>query len=94
MNAISVRKENNRYVATIAGREGEAELVFSRRAPGVVSADHAEAPMHLRGTGAALALVEAMVQDARANGFRILPRCPYVAWQAQRHPEWADVMAG
>ena len=38
-------------------------------------------------------LVEAMIADARANGFRIKPDCSYVAAAFQKHPEWADLRA-
>ena len=64
----------------------------TRRGEGRISADHTGAPESLRGTGAAAALVRHMVEDARANGFRILPLCPYVRAQYKRNPDWADVM--
>jgi predicted GNAT family acetyltransferase len=44
------------------------------------------------GRGVAKALVEFMVADARASGFRIVPLCPFVRKQAARHPEWADLL--
>ena len=47
----------------------------------------------MRGTGAAMALVEHMIGDARAGGFKIVPVCPYVLAQYRKHPEWSDVMA-
>jgi len=28
-----------------------------------------------------------MIGDARANGFKIVPICPYVLAQYQKHPE-------
>jgi uncharacterized protein len=82
-----------RYVARIDGIEGEAEIVFTLRGPGLISADHTNAPESMRGTGAAAALVAHMIADARANGFKIIPVCPYVQAQYKRHSEWADVMA-
>ena len=95
--AINIEKqvsgEMGRYVARVEGAEGEAELVFTIRSATLVSADHTEAADGLRGTGAALALVEFMIGDARANGFKILPICPYVLAQFQKHPEWRDVLA-
>jgi len=81
-----------RYVARIDGIAGEAELTFTRTRQGVITADHTNAPDTMRGTGAAKALVERLVADARAGGFKIEPHCPYVKAQRQRHPEWADVM--
>jgi predicted GNAT family acetyltransferase len=84
---------HGRYVARIPGVGGEAEITFSVRGPDLISADHTGAPESMRGTGAASALVEYMIEDARRNGFRIMPICPYVRAQYRNHPEWADVMA-
>ncbi|WP_207100475.1 GNAT family N-acetyltransferase [Paracoccus shandongensis] len=84
---------HGRYVARLAGVDAEAELTFTRRGDGRVSADHTGAPEALRGTGAAGALVKAMVADARKEGFRIVPLCSYVAAQLAKHPDWADVFA-
>jgi uncharacterized protein len=95
-SAISIEKRvagtSGRYVGRIDGVDGEAELAFTVRGPSTISADHTGAPPSMRGTGAALALVERMISDARANGLKIVPLCPYVLTQYRRYPEWADVM--
>lgn len=98
MADITVTKEetdprHGRYVARVAGIDAEAELTFTRRGPDRISADHTGAPDALRGTGAAAALVDAMVADAREHGFRIVPLCSYVAARLARHPDWADAFA-
>jgi predicted GNAT family acetyltransferase len=49
-------------------------------------------PEALKGRGVGQALVEALVADARAQGFTIVPLCPFVRAQYARHPEWSDVM--
>jgi uncharacterized protein len=94
--ATSIEKRvagtSGRYVARIAGVDGEAELRFTVRGPSLISADHTEAPASMRGTRAALALVEHMIADARSSGFKIIPVCPYVLAQYKRHPEWSDVI--
>ena len=82
--------KRGRYIATVEGREGEAYIAFTHREEGVISADHTISPDSLKGSGAALALVEYLVADARARGFRIVPLCPYVRAQYRKHPEWAD----
>lgn len=79
-----------RYVARVAGVDGEAEITFTRRGPDRISADHTGAPESMRGNGAAAALVAFMVADARRSGFRIVPLCPYVRGRYAKHPEWAD----
>ena len=98
MAEVTITREDTdarhgRYVARIAGIDAEAELTFTRHGPDRVSADHTGAPEALRGTGVAAALVDAMVADARKSGFRIVPRCSYVAARFARHPEWADAFA-
>lgn len=87
-----LKETKGRYVARIPGVEGEAELTFSRAGPHLIIADHTGAPDSMRGMGAAKALVDRLIADARAEGFKIVPLCPYVKAQYQRHPEWADVM--
>ncbi|WP_208352660.1 GNAT family N-acetyltransferase [Pseudaestuariivita rosea] len=69
----------------------EAELTFSVLSASTIIADHTGVPEELRGTGLGHVLVERMVQDARQNGFKIVPLCPFVNAQRQKHPDWADV---
>ncbi len=96
-NAIHIEKEEramvSRYVARIDGVAGEAQLLFTIRSKELISADHTEAPDSMRGKGVALALVEHMVAEARAAGFKIVPVCPYVLAESKKHPEWGDVIA-
>ena len=58
---------------------------------GVRVADHTLVPPAIGGRGIAAQLVEALVEDAREQGFRIEPQCSYVAVAFDRHPEWADL---
>ena len=82
-----------RYVAKVAGFEGEAELTFVRLDDSRVLADHTLTPLAMRGQGVASALVERLIADARREGFKVVPKCPFVVAQFERHPEWADVRA-
>ncbi len=97
MADVTVTREltasKGRYVGRIAGVEGEAELTFSRANPQLVIADHTGAPDSMRGMGAARDLVERLVADARAEGFKIVPLCPFVKAQFERHPDWSDLRA-
>jgi len=69
----------------------EAELTYSITTPTLIIADHTGVPDSFRGTGAGLALVEALVAAARADGFKVVPLCPFVNATQKKHPEWADV---
>ncbi|MEO0990920.1 MAG: GNAT family N-acetyltransferase [Pseudomonadota bacterium] len=81
-----------RYTVTASGIEGEGELTFSRVSDVLIIADHTVVPDSMRGLGAARALVERLIADSREKGQRIVPLCPYVRAQAQKHPEWNDVI--
>ncbi len=81
-----------RFVARVDGVEGEGELTISTVSNALVIADHTHVPDTLRGTGAASALVEALIADARARSYRIVPLCPFVRGQSLKHPEWSDVI--
>ena len=96
MTDITLTQEDGprhgRYVARVAGSDAEAELTYTHRGPGLISADHTGAPDELKGTGAAAALVDHLIADARAKGFKIIPLCPYVRARYLKHPDWQDVM--
>jgi len=80
------------YRMDVTGSSRPAELTWQARGNSRI-ADHSYTPPEARGHGIALRLVEAMVADARAQGFLIVPQCPYVEAQFRRHPEWADLRA-
>jgi predicted GNAT family acetyltransferase len=90
--AREVTGSKGRYVLRNEG-DAEAELTYSILSPTHIIADHTGVPDAMRGTGAGRRLVERLVADARAEGVKITPLCPFVRAQAQRHPEWADVFA-
>jgi len=80
------------YRAAVEGTVTLAELTWQAHG-GARIADHTFTPPEARGKGIAQALVEALIEDARAQGFTIVPSCSYVAAQFRRHPEWADLLA-
>lgn len=80
------------YVIHLPGAGRRAELTWVER-DGIRYANHTFVPGELRGQGIAARLVEAIVADAREQGFRIAPECSYVETAFRRHPEWADVVA-
>lgn len=83
-----------RYVARVAGQAEPAELTFSRAGATRLIVDHTGVPDSLRGHGVGAALAARVVEDARAQGLKIMPLCPFFKAQALRHPEWRDVVEG
>ena len=56
-------------------------------------AEHTLVPKEIGGRGVAGKLVDALIADAREQGFRVVPECSYVAAAFAKHPEWADLKA-
>lgn len=54
---------------------------------------HVETPPEARGRGAAARLMQAIVLDARARGYKVRAVCPYAAAFFRRHAEARDVLA-
>lgn len=96
MVGLTITKHENgpsgEYRAHVADSEAIGRLTWTER-DGVHHAEHTLVPEEIGGRGVAGRLVEAMVADARENGFTIMPQCSYVVAAFKRHPEWSDVAA-
>lgn len=80
-----------RYVIRLNGHE--AELTYSRAGEGTIIIDHTGTPDALRGQGLAGRLVVRAVEDARREGKKVVPLCPFAKAYIARHPELQDVLA-
>ena len=80
------------YQARVADSRAIGRLTWVRRGD-VLTAEHALVPPEIGGRGIAAKLVEALIADAREQGWKIVPECSYVAAAFKRHPEWGDLLA-
>ncbi|GEO00261.1 hypothetical protein NSE01_20930 [Novosphingobium sediminis] len=80
------------YQARVADSAAVGRLTWVRR-DNVLTAEHALVPTEIGGRGIAGKLVEALIADAREQGWKIVPECTYVAAAFRRNPEWADLLA-
>ncbi|WP_341911197.1 GNAT family N-acetyltransferase [Ferrovibrio terrae] len=87
---VTDNTERQQYEMAIDG-----QIVFARyrRHDGVVSILHVEAPVNLRGSGAAGRLMQGIVELARRQNEKLVPLCSYAAAWMRRHPESADLLA-
>ena len=92
---MQITEENGptggRYIARLEG--AEAEMTFSRASPTLIIIDHTGVPDALRGKRVGQALALHAVEAARAGGWKIIPLCPFFKAQAQRNPDWRDVIS-
>lgn len=80
------------YHAHVAGSGHIGRLTWETSGD-IRLATHTLVPPPIGNRGIAAQLVEAMVADARAEGFKIKPLCSYVDVAFRRHPEWAELRA-
>jgi len=97
VSSAAIRREERgpsggRWMVVVDGHE--AEMTYSRASAALIIIDHTEVPDALRGRGVGQALVLRAVEDARREGFRIIPLCPFAKAQFERQAEWRDVLSG
>ena len=88
-------RASQRFEQGFADEDGVIRTVFADYAvQGETRAIlHVEADPALRGSGAAGTFMRALSEHARAEGFKLIPRCSYAVVWLKRHPEFEDVLA-
>ncbi|MBR9762676.1 MAG: N-acetyltransferase [Rhodobacteraceae bacterium] len=94
MSELEILRDEGETGGRYLFRDGadEAEMTYSRAGESLIIIDHTGVPEVFRGRGVGVALVTRAVEDARAEGKKIVPLCPFAAAQFRRHPEWQDVL--
>ncbi len=97
MNEVTITRhesaKHGEYHAHAAGSDHIGRLTWVER-DGARVAEHTIVPPQIGGRGVAARLVDALVADAREQGFKVKPVCSYVVAKFEEHPEWADIRAG
>jgi uncharacterized protein len=89
--AIVDNADGRRYEARLSGEL--AGWVEYGRVRDRLVALHTEVLPEFGGRGIGSALVRRVLDDARAAGATVTPRCPFFAAHLRRHPEDADLIA-
>lgn len=74
----------------------DGHIAFSEyaRKGDILTMLHTEVPKELGGRGIGSALVKGVLELARAQGLKVVPRCPFVKAYMDRHAEeYADLRA-
>ena len=92
MDAQPCRNEAlGRYELSRGG--ATAFLEYEEAGEGLVVFTHTFVPEALRGGGVAAELTRFALDDARARGRKVVPRCSYTDTFMRRHREYADLRA-
>ncbi len=88
-NTISDNPALNRYELTV---DGHIAAAYYEIADGVITFDHTEVPPELGGKGIGSKLVQGALDQVRARGLKVIPRCPFVKGWIDKHPDYADLL--
>lgn len=89
---VEIRRTPRYYEAYLDG-ERVGELAYERN-DDVVTAIHTEVDPAAEGKGVGGRLAQTLLDDARATGERVVPRCPFVKGWIERNPDYADLVTG
>lgn len=67
-------------------------VAYYRLSPGIMTFTHTEVPGVFWGQGLGSRLVKGALENARARGLKVVPRCSFVSAYIARHPEFADLV--
>ena len=82
--------EKSRYELRLDGHL--IGLAAYRRRDGRISFTHTEVDESCEGRGFGSRLAAAALDDARRQGLRVLPLCPFIAHYVERHPEYQELV--
>jgi predicted GNAT family acetyltransferase len=72
--------------------DGHMAVAYYTLAPGVITFNHTEVPPALEGRGIGSALVRGALDAVRAQGLKVVARCPFVSAYIAKHPEFGDLL--
>jgi len=72
---------------------GVTAFVNYRLDGGAITLLHTETPAQARGRGLASQLVQGVLENARARGLKVVPRCVFVRAFLAKHPEFHDLVS-
>jgi predicted GNAT family acetyltransferase len=87
--AIVDNPEETRFEADI---DGHIAFVSYLRRDDTIFFTHTEVPQELEGRGIGSALARAVLDRARAEHWRVVARCPFIAKYVERHPEYQSLI--
>jgi len=88
MNDVVNNREHHRYELAV---EGHIAASYYKVADGVITFMHTEVPPELGGKGVGSKLVKGALDQARAEGLKVVALCPFVKAYIDKHSDYADL---
>jgi predicted GNAT family acetyltransferase len=67
-------------------------VAYYTLSPGVITFTHTEVPSALSGQGIGSKLARGALEQVRARGLKVVPKCPFIAAFIAKNVEFADLV--
>ncbi len=88
-DAVQNNPARKRYQLEVEGHIAATYYELSDR---VITFVHTEVPPELGGKGIGSKLIKGALDQLRAAGLKVVPRCPFVKAYIEKHPDYADLL--
>jgi predicted GNAT family acetyltransferase len=68
-------------------------VAYYTLSPGVITFTHTEVPQALSGQGIGSKLARGALEQVRARGLKVVPKCPFISAFIAKNAEFADLLA-
>jgi predicted GNAT family acetyltransferase len=89
---IRDQPERSRYEITLDGRLAGVAVYDLGGADGEITLVHTEVDPAFAGKGLGSRLAKHVLDDIRARGLRVRPKCPFMARYIRSHPAYQDLV--
>jgi uncharacterized protein len=89
MSDIVDNKPHHRFELVV---EGHLAAAYYKLDGNVITFEHTEVPPELGGKGVGSKLVQAALDQVRAEGMKVIAECPFVKAWIGKHPEYKDLL--
>ena len=89
MTDVVNNKAHHRYELAVDGHLAATYYAISGN---VITFIHTEVPPELGGKGVGSKLIKGALDQVRAEGLKVIARCPFVKAYIEKHPDYADLL--
>ena len=89
-NEVRDNKDQHRFELAFDGHTAFTQYALT---PGKITLMHTEVPKKFEGQGIGSKLVRGELEAVRAQGLKVVAKCPFVAAYIKNHPEFQDLLA-
>ena len=89
MTNVINNKDHCRYELSV---EGHLATEHYKLDGDVITFEHTDVPKELGGKGVGSKLVQGALDQVRASGLKLIPKCPFVKAWIEKHPDYADLV--